>query len=69
MERDTTKAEHLLRKASEKGVSTAMFFLSQAILQNRENHGVPEALQWLRRSAGLGHIGAVETMKQARSPN
>ena len=69
MERDSTKAEHWLRKASEQGESSAMYFLSRAIMQNRENHGFPEALQWLRRSAGLGHVGAVETMKQVRSPN
>ena len=69
MERDTAKAEHWLRKASEQGEITAMFYLSRAIMQNRENHGAPEALQWLRRSAGLGHVDAVETMKQVRSPN
>ena len=69
MEIDTAKAEHWLRKASEQGVSNAMYYLSRAIMENNENHGVPEALQWLRRSAGLGYLDAVETLKQVRSPN
>ena len=69
MEVDTTKAEHLFRKASAKGSSNGMYNLGGAIMQNYGEAGAPESIQWLRRSAGLGHQGAVEMLQQVRSPN